>query len=140
MKSIDFKNSNNILPTNTGNMPVFIGASGEVITCWKLSWKEVLKLILNRAIFVTQYPSSIAFPQAEIKFRDLTDDEKAELKAKEEAAELEAMKLKEQQEAEAKKRAVIEARNKRNPARIRRMLQVAKEQGLVKPMNGAKSE
>lgn len=86
MKSIDFPNSNNVLPTKAGNMPVFIGHQGEIISRWQFTWREIWQIIRNRAIFVTQYPQSIAFPQTEIQFRDLTDEEKAEIEKAEKRA------------------------------------------------------
>lgn len=94
MKSIDFPNSNNVLPTKSGNMPVFIGASGEIISRWSLTWREILQIIRTRAIFVTQYPQSVAFPQTEVTFRELTDEEKAEIEKAEKQARVQANKEK----------------------------------------------
>lgn len=94
MKSIEFPQSNNILPTKAGNMPVFIGASGEIISRWSLTWREIWQIIRNRAIFVTQYPQSVAFPQTEITFRELTDEEKAEIEKAEKQARVQANKEK----------------------------------------------
>lgn len=94
MKSIDFPNSNNVLPTKSGPMPVFIGASGEIISRWSLTWREIWQIIRNRAIFVTQYPQSVAFPQIEIQFRELTDEEKAEIEKAEKQARVQANKEK----------------------------------------------
>ena len=122
MKFKDFPASNQILPTKAGNMPVFIGASGEIISRWQFTWKELWKIILGRSIYITQYPQSIAFPQTEITFRPLSEEEEKEIAA------MEARK-----EEEARKKAVIEDRNKRNPNRLRRLREVAKEQGIVKP-------
>lgn len=123
MKSIDFPQSNNVLPTKAGNMPVFIGASGEVISRWQFTWKEAWQFIRgNRSIFIVQHPDSIAFPQLEMTFRELTEEEKANNDAKQKEAEL-----------EAKKKAVIDARNQRNPNRLRRLRDVAREQGMYKP-------
>ena len=94
MKSIDFHKSNNILPTKAGSMPVFIGASGEIISRWSLTWREILQIIRTRAIFVTQYPQSVAFPQTEVTFRELTDEEKAEIEKAEKQARVQANKEK----------------------------------------------
>lgn len=94
MKSIDFQNSNQVLPTKAGNMPVFIGASGEIISRWALTWREIWQIIRNRAIFVTQYPQSVAFPQVEIQFRELTNEEKADLEKREKQAKVAEAKAK----------------------------------------------
>lgn len=93
MKSIDFHKSNNILPTKAGSMPVFIGASGEIISRWSLTWREIWQIIRNRAIFVTQYPQSVAFPQTEITFRELTDEEKQQLEKQQKQAEVKQKRL-----------------------------------------------
>lgn len=94
MKSIEFPQSNNILPTKAGNMPVFIGASGEIISCWELTSDEIQQITLNGCIFIVQYPQSVAFPQIEIQFRELTDEEKAEIEKAEKQARVQANKEK----------------------------------------------
>lgn len=94
MKSIDFHKSNNVLPTKSGPMPVFIGASGEIISRWSLTWREIWQIIRNRAIFVTQYPQSVAFPQVEIQFRELSEEEKAEFEKREKQARVAEAKAK----------------------------------------------
>lgn len=122
MNTTDFSQSNQLLPTKAGNMPVFIGVDGEIISRWHFTWKEIWQLIRgNRSVFIAQYPQSVAFPTFEVGFRELTEEEKASNEAKQKEAEL-----------EAKKKAVIDARNQRNPKRLRRLMEVAKEQGIVK--------
>lgn len=123
MKTTDFPQSNQLLPTKAGNMPVFIGVDGEIISRWKFTWKEIWQLIIgNRSVFIAQYPQSVAFPTFEVGFRELTEEEKANNEAKQKEAEL-----------EAKKQAVIDDRNRRNPNRLRRLRDVAREQGMYKP-------
>lgn len=100
MKAIDFSNSNNLLPTKNGNLPVFIGGSGEVISRWKFSWKEIFQLIRTRSVFILQYPQSVAFPQTEMTFRNLTPEEL------------------EEQEKQRKRQIVQANRDKRNPNRL----------------------
>lgn len=125
MKTTDFPNSNNILPTKAGNMPVFIGSSGEIISRWQFTWKELWQLIRgNRSVFIAQYPQSVAFPTFDVGFRELTEEEKEAIKE-------EAVRKEAEEHENARKQAVIEARNNRNPNRIRRLREVAKEQGLV---------
>ena len=70
----------------------------------------------------------MAFPTFEVGFRELTEEEKAENEARQKEAEL-----------EAKKKAVIEARNQRNPKRLRRLREVAKEQGMLQPNKSKES-
>lgn len=123
MNHINFKNSNNVLPTKAGEMSVYAGYNGELVSCWQFTWGEFWKLIKNRrSIFIIQYPQSVAFPELTFETRQLTDEEKAELEQRQKQAEL-----------EERRKAVIEAKNKRNPARVRRLQQVAKEQGITKP-------
>ena len=95
MKFKDFDKSNQVLPTKAGNMPVFIGASGEVISRWQFTWKEVWQFLRgNRSVFIVQHPDSIAFPQLEMTLRELTGDEKQAIEKEQRRARVEENKAK----------------------------------------------
>lgn len=126
MKTTDFSQSNQLLPTKAGNMPVFIGVDGEIISRWHFTWKEIWQLIRgNRSVFIAQYPQSVAFPTFEVGFHELTEEEKEKIKD-------EAVRKEAEDFEKAKKQKVIDDRNARNPQRLRRLREVAKEQGLYK--------
>lgn len=54
MKPIDFKEKNVVYGENPKKyipLPALKFEDGTVVTCWKLSWKEVLKLVFTRRVW-----------------------------------------------------------------------------------------
>ncbi len=57
MKPIDFKESNVVFGKDQKEyqpLPALKFKDGETLTCWKLSWKELFRVIITRRIFVAQ--------------------------------------------------------------------------------------
>ena len=57
MKPIKFKESNAVFGKDQKEyqpLPALVFEDGEVLTCWKLSWKELLKVVFSRKIWVAQ--------------------------------------------------------------------------------------
>ena len=55
MKPIEFKEQNTVYGKDQKEyqpLPALRSESGEVLSCWKLSWKELLRLIFTRKIWV----------------------------------------------------------------------------------------
>ncbi len=56
MKPIEFKEQNVVYAKDQKEympLPALKFEDGAVITCWKLSWKELLKLLFTRKVWVT---------------------------------------------------------------------------------------
>lgn len=56
MKPIEFKEQNVVYAKDQKEympLPALKFEDGAVITCWKLSWKEILKLLFTRKVWVT---------------------------------------------------------------------------------------
>ena len=54
MKPIEFKEQNVVFGKDQKEyepLPALVFQDGEVMTCWKLSWKEVIKLVLTRKVW-----------------------------------------------------------------------------------------
>jgi hypothetical protein len=75
---------------------------------------------------------SVAFPTFEVGFRELTEEEKEAIKD-------EAVRKEAEDFEKAKKQKVIDDRNARNPNRLRRLREVAKEQGMYQPNKSKES-
>lgn len=57
MKPIEFKEQNVVFAKDQKEyqpLPALKFDDGEVLTCWKLSWKELLKVVLTRKIWCAQ--------------------------------------------------------------------------------------
>lgn len=57
MKPIEFKESNVVFGKDQKEyqpLPALKFEDGEVLTCWKLSWKELLRVIVTRKVWVSQ--------------------------------------------------------------------------------------
>lgn len=56
MKPIKFKESNTVYGKGQENiydaLPATLFEDGEVVTCWKLSWKDVLRLLFTRKVWL----------------------------------------------------------------------------------------
>ncbi len=56
MKPIEFKEQNMVLGKYQKEyepLPALVFQDGEVMTCWKLSWKELFKVIFTRKIYLS---------------------------------------------------------------------------------------
>ncbi len=51
MKPIEFNEQNVVYGDKCKPLPALSFEDGTVITCWKLSWKEVLKVLFTRKIW-----------------------------------------------------------------------------------------
>lgn len=57
MKPIEFKEQNVVFAKDQKEyqpLPALKFEDGEVLTCWKLSWKELLRVVFTRKIWVAQ--------------------------------------------------------------------------------------
>jgi hypothetical protein len=56
MKPINFKEQNVVYAKDQPEympLPALVFQDGEVMTCWKLSWKELLKVVFTRKIYLS---------------------------------------------------------------------------------------
>lgn len=56
MKPIEFKEQNVVFGKDQQEyipLPALVFQDGEVMTCWKLSWKELLKVVFTRKIYLS---------------------------------------------------------------------------------------
>lgn len=57
MKPIEFPEQNCVFAKDQPEylpLPAYRSDSGEVISCWRLTWKEVLRFLLTRKIWLRQ--------------------------------------------------------------------------------------
>lgn len=56
MKPIEFKEQNVVFGKDQPEyepLPALVFQDGEVMTCWKFSWKELLKVLFTRKIYLS---------------------------------------------------------------------------------------
>ena len=56
MKPIKFKEQNVVYRKDQKEyepLPVLVFQDGEVMTCWKLSWRELLKVVFTRKVYLS---------------------------------------------------------------------------------------
>ena len=56
MKPVEFKEQNIVFGKDQPEykpLPALVFQDGEVVTCWKLSWKELLKVVFTRKIYLS---------------------------------------------------------------------------------------
>jgi hypothetical protein len=81
MKPIDFPEKNVIFGRNQPEylpLPAYRRVNGEVTTCWKLSWREVLRLLFTRKLWLRQLtfnkPLQPQLPRVDCPFVDESPD------------------------------------------------------------------
>jgi len=58
MKPITFKESNTTFAKDQPQyrpLPAWKGKGGEVISCWKMNWKEKIKVIINGKVWLSTW-------------------------------------------------------------------------------------
>ena len=84
MKPIEFEEANLVLGASQpqyGNLPCFRDDSdmgdGEVVSCWKLSWLERVKILFGGVLWLRQLtfhsPLQPILPQVKCPFEEKTD-------------------------------------------------------------------
>ena len=56
MKPVEFKEQNVVFGKDQPEykpLPALVFQDGEVVTCWKLSWKELFKFVFTRKIYLS---------------------------------------------------------------------------------------